>query len=202
MTTEQGEALEEKREIMAIEQHQHERLREQYRDQIVPTMMREFGYKNILEVPRLVKVVINVGLGEAIQNARAIESASRDLATITGQRPVTTKAKKSIATFKLRAGMPIGAMVTLRGDRMYAFLDKLINAALPRVRDFSGVSPKSFDGRGSYTLGIREQLIFPELEYDKVDRIRGMQVTIVTTAKTDEEARRLLQLYGMPFRES
>lgn len=202
MTTEQGEALEEKREIMAIEQHQHERLREQYREQIVPTMMREFGYKNILEVPRLVKVVINVGLGEAIQNARAIESASRDLATITGQRPVTTKAKKSIATFKLRAGMPIGAMVTLRGDRMYAFLDKLINAALPRVRDFSGVSPKSFDGRGSYTLGIREQLIFPELEYDKVDRIRGMQVTIVTTAKTDEEARRLLQLYGMPFRES
>lgn len=187
---------------MAVQQHQHERLRDVYRDQIVPTMMREFGYTNALQVPRLVKVVINVGLGEAIQNARAIEAASRDLATITGQRPVTTRAKKSIATFKLRAGMPIGAMVTLRGDRMYAFLDKLINAALPRVRDFSGVSPKSFDGRGSYTLGIREQLIFPELEYDKVDRIRGMQVTIVTTARTDEEGRRLLQLYGMPFRES
>jgi large subunit ribosomal protein L5 len=186
---------------MAV-QVQRERLRDTYRDQIVPTMMREYGYKNPLEVPRIEKIVINVGLGEAIQNARAIEAASRDIATITGQRPVTTKAKKSIASFKLRQGMPIGIMVTLRGDRMYAFLDKLINAALPRVRDFSGVSPKAFDGRGSYTIGIREQLIFPEIEYDKVDRIRGMQVTIVTTAKTDEEARRLLKLYGMPFREA
>jgi large subunit ribosomal protein L5 len=181
---------------------QHERLRDVYRDQIVPTMMREYGYKNALEVPRVEKIVINVGLGEAIQNARAIEAASRDIATITGQRPVTTKAKKSIASFKLRQGMAIGIMVTLRGDRMYAFLDKLINAALPRVRDFSGVSPKSFDGRGSYTLGIREQLIFPEIEYDKVDRIRGMQVTIVTNAKSDEEGRRLLKLFGMPFREA
>lgn len=187
---------------MAVQPVQHERLYEQYREQVVPTMMREFGYKNPLQVPRVEKIVINVGLGEAIQNARAIEAASRDLAAITGQRPVTTKAKKSIAAFKLRQGMPIGAMVTLRGDRANSFLDKLINAALPRTRDFSGVSPKSFDGRGSFTLGLREQLIFPEIEYDKVDRIRGMQVTIVTTAKTDEEARRMLQLFGMPFRAS
>ncbi len=178
----------------------HERLRDLYRDHIVPTMMREFGYKNVLEVPRLQKIVVNVGLGEAIQNGRAIEAASRDIATITGQRPVVTKAKRSIAAFKLRQGMAIGIMVTLRGDRMYAFLDKLINVALPRVRDFSGVSPKSFDGRGSYSLGLREQLVFPEIEYDKIDRIRGMQVTIVTNARTDEEARRLLQLFGMPFR--
>ncbi|MCC7340401.1 MAG: 50S ribosomal protein L5 [Bryobacterales bacterium] len=179
-----------------------ERLRDLYREQIVPTMVREFGYGNALQVPHIEKVVINIGLGEAIQNARAIEAASQDLASITGQRPVVTRAKKSIAAFKLREGMPIGVMVTLRGERMFAFLDKLINAALPRVRDFSGVSPKSFDGRGSYTLGLREQLIFPEIEYDKVDRIRGMQVSIVTNARTDEEARRLLQLLGMPFRAS
>jgi large subunit ribosomal protein L5 len=179
-----------------------ERLRDVYREQVVPTMTKEFGYTNVLQVPRLQKIVINVGLGEAITNGRAIEAASKDLATITGQRPVVTKAKKSIAAFKLRAGMPIGIMVTLRGDRMYAFLDRLVNAALPRVRDFSGVSGKSFDGRGSYTLGLREQLVFPEIEYDKVDRIRGMQVTIVTNARTDEEARRVLQLLGMPFRNT
>jgi large subunit ribosomal protein L5 len=179
-----------------------ERLRDIYREQIVPTMTREFGYTNLLQVPRVQKIVINVGMGEALTNNKAIEAASKDIATITGQRPVTTKAKKSIAAFKLRAGSAIGIMVTLRSDRMYAFLDKLINAALPRVRDFGGVSPKSFDGRGSYTLGLKEQIVFPEIEYDKVDRVRGMQVTIVTNARTDEEARRLLQLYGMPFRPS
>lgn len=183
---------------MAVQMH--ERLRDVYRENVIPTMMREFSYSNIFQVPRLQKIVINVGLGEAITNNKAIEAASKDIATITGQRPVVTKAKKSIAAFKLRQGMPIGIMVTLRGDRMYAFFDKLVNAALPRVRDFSGVSPKSFDGRGSYTLGLREQLVFPEIEYDKVDRIRGMQVTVVTNAPTDEEARRLLQLFGMPFR--
>jgi len=179
-----------------------ERLRDVYRDQIAPTMIREFSYKNPMQVPRVQKIVINVGMGEAIQNGRAIDAASKDLATITGQRPVVTKAKKSIAAFKLREGMDIGIMVTLRGDRMYAFLDKLVNVALARVRDFSGVSTKSFDGRGSYSLGLREQTVFPEIEYDKVDRIRGMQITIVTNSKTDEEARRLLQLYGMPFRTS
>jgi len=179
-----------------------ERLRDLYREHIVPAMMREFGYTNPLQVPRVEKVVINVGLGEAIQNGRAIEAASKDLAAITGQRPVVTRAKKSIAAFKLREGMPIGIMVTLRGDRAYAFLDKLVNVALPRVRDFSGISPKSFDGRGNYTLGVREQLIFPELEYDKVDRVRGMEVSIVTNARSDEESRRLLQLFGMPFRAS
>jgi large subunit ribosomal protein L5 len=181
---------------------QRERLRDLYREHVVPTMMREFGFTNPLQVPRIQKIVINVGLGEAITNGRAIETASKDIATITGQRPVVTRAKKSIAAFKLREGAPIGIMVTLRGDRMFAFLDKLINAALPRVRDFGGVSPKSFDGRGSYTLGIKEQLVFPEIEYDKVDRVRGMQVTIVTNARSDEEGRRTLQLYGMPFRPS
>ena len=179
-----------------------ERLRDVYREHVVPAMIREFTYTNVLQVPRLQKIVVNVGLGEAIANGKAIEAASKDIATITGQRPVVTKAKKSIAAFKLRQGMPIGIMVTLRGDRMYAFFDKLVNAALPRVRDFNGVSAKSFDGRGSYTLGLREQLVFPEIEYDKVDRIRGMQVTIVTNAPTDEEARRMLQLFGMPFRAS
>jgi len=179
-----------------------ERLQDQYKDQIVPTMMREFGYKAALQVPRIQKIVVNVGLGEAIQNSRAIELASKDLAMIIGQRPVVTKAKKSIAAFKLREGAEIGIMATLRGPRMFAFLDKLVNIALPRVRDFSGVSAKSFDGRGSYTLGLREQTVFPEVEFDKVDRIRGMQLTIVTNARNDEEARRLLQLFGMPFRTS
>lgn len=186
----------------AAPQSSRERLRDVYRDQVVPAMMREFGYTNALQVPRIQKIVINTGLGEAISNSQAIPNATRDLAAITGQRPVVTKAKKSIASFKLRQGMPIGAMVTLRGDRAYAFLDKLINVALPRVRDFSGVSPKSFDGRGSYTLGLREQLMFPEIEYDKVDKIRGMQVSIVTNARNDEEARRLLALFGMPFRNA
>lgn len=176
------------------------RLREKYETEVVPAMMREFQYRNPMEVPRITKVVVNVGLGEAIANAKALDAATRDVASVTGQRPVITRAKKSIAAFKVRAGMPIGAMVTLRGDRMWYFLDKLMNVALPRLRDFRGVSSKAFDGRGNYTIGLREQLIFPEIEYDKIDRLRGMEVTIVTSARTDEEGRRLLQLLGMPFR--
>lgn len=176
------------------------RLREKYETEVVPAMMREFQYRNPMEVPRITKVVVNVGLGEAIANAKALDAATRDIASVTGQRPVITRAKKSIAAFKVRAGMPIGAMVTLRGDRMWYFLDKLMNVALPRLRDFRGVSSKAFDGRGNYTIGLREQLIFPEIEYDKIDRLRGMEVTIVTSARTDEEGRRLLQLLGMPFR--
>lgn len=181
---------------------QNERLLDIYRTQIVPTMMRDFSWENSMRVPRLEKIVLNIGMGEALQNGRAIEAASKDLATICGQRPVVTKARKSIAAFKLREGAQIGIMVTLRGQRMYAFLDKLINVALPRVRDFTGVSPKSFDGRGNYTLGLKEQLVFPEIEYDKVDRIRGLAVCIVTNARNDEEARHLLKLFGMPFRTS
>jgi large subunit ribosomal protein L5 len=177
------------------------RLKDKYREEIVPVLMREFKYRNIMEVPRLVKVVVNIGLGEALQNAKALDAASEDLAIITGQKPIITRAKKSIAGFKLRAGNPIGVKVTLRGNRMYDFLDRLINVALPRQRDFRGVSPDSFDGRGNYTLGIREQLVFPEIDYNKIDKVRGMEITIVTTAKTDEEARRLLQLMGMPFRQ-
>jgi large subunit ribosomal protein L5 len=165
-------------------------------------MMKKFGYRNVMQIPSLEKVVVNMGVGEAIQNSKALDAAVGDLAKITGQRPVITKAKKSIAGFKLREGMSIGCKVTLRGDRMYEFVDKLINAALPRVRDFRGVSPKSFDGRGNYTLGLREQLIFPEIEYDKIDKLRGMDVIMVTTAKTDEEGRELLRLMGMPFREA
>ena len=176
------------------------RLREKYETEVVPAMMREFQYRNPMDVPRITKVVVNVGLGEAIANAKALDAATRDVAAVTGQRPVITRAKKSIAAFKVRAGMPIGAMVTLRGDRMWYFLDKLMNVALPRLRDFRGVSSKAFDGRGNYTIGLREQLIFPEIEYDKIDRLRGMEVTIVTSARTDEEGRRLLQLLGMPFR--
>jgi len=176
------------------------RLKEKYRNDVIPAMIKKFGYKNIMQVPRLEKVVINMGVGEAIQNSKAIDSAVNDLMTITGQKPVTTKAKKSIAAFKLRAGMTIGAKVTLRGGRMYEFVDKLFNVALPRVRDFRGISPRSFDGRGNYSMGIREQLIFPEIEYDKIDKIRGMDIIFVTTAKTDEEARELLRLLGMPFR--
>lgn len=175
------------------------RLRDKYKEEVAPALMREFRYENQMEVPRIEKVVVNIGVGEAIQNAKALDAATRDLATITGQRPVITRAKKSIAAFKVRTGMPIGTTVTLRGDRMYEFLDRLFNAALPRVRDFHGVSPKAFDGRGNYTLGLREQLIFPEIEYDKIDKLRGMEITIVTSAKTDEEARRLLELLGMPF---
>ena len=176
------------------------RLRERYRQEIVPTLVREFSYKSPMAAPRLEKIVINVGLGEAIQNAKALDAASSDVATITGQKPVVTKAKKSIAAFKVRAGMSIGVMVTLRGERMYEFLDRLISVALPRERDFQGVSPNSFDGRGNYNIGLREQLIFPEIDYDRIDKLRGLQVTIATTARNDEEARRLLQLMGMPFR--
>lgn len=175
------------------------RLKERYKEEVLPVLMKEFGYRNVMEAPRMEKVTVNVGLGEAIQNAKALDSASSDVATITGQRPVITRAKKSIANFKLREGMPIGAMVTLRGDRMWEFLDRAINAALPRIRDFQGVSPNSFDGRGNYSLGLREQVIFPEIEYDKIEKIRGMQVTICTTARNDEEGKRLLEMMGLPF---
>ncbi len=177
-------------------------LRNYYRETVVPTMMTEFKYSNVMQVPRIVKVVVNVGVGEAIDNAKALDGAVDDVTKITGQKPVITKAKKSIATFKLREGKAIGVKVTLRQGRMWAMLDRLINAALPRTRDFRGIDGDAFDGRGNYTLGLREQLIFPEIEYDKIDKVRGMEVTIVTTAKTDEEGRRLLKLLGMPFRES
>ena len=176
------------------------RLREKYTKEVVPTLGKEFGYRNPMSVPRIVKVVVNMGLGEAIANAKILDIAVNDLATVTGQKPVVTKAKKSIAAFKLREGMSIGAMVTLRGDQMYEFLDRFLNIALPRVRDFRGVSPKAFDGRGNYTIGLRDQLIFPEIDFGKVDKARGMNVCIVTTAKTDEEARALLRQLGMPFR--
>jgi large subunit ribosomal protein L5 len=175
------------------------RLREFYKNETVPALTRQFHYKNVMAVPRLVKINVNMGLGEAIANAKVLDTAADELAAITGQRPVVTKAKKSIANFKLRQGMPIGLTVTLRGDRMYEFLDRLLNTALPRVRDFRGVSTRSFDGRGNYTLGLRDQLIFPEIDYGKADKTRGMNVTIVTTAKTDDEAHALLSLMGMPF---
>lgn len=175
------------------------RLRERYKEDIVSNLQREVGYKNVYQVPKIEKIVINVGLGEAVSNGRALEAAVNDLTLITGQKPVVTRAKKSIATFKLRAGMPIGAMVTLRGERMYEFLDRLVSVALPRIRDFRGVSPNSFDGRGNYTLGLREQLMFPEIDYDRIDKIRGLEVSIVTTAKNDDEGRRLLTHLGMPF---
>jgi len=175
------------------------RLKDRYRKGIVPALMEEFGYRNVMEVPRLQKIVVNVGLGEALQDIKALDAATRDIATITGQKPIITRARRSIAGFKLREGNPIGVKVTLRGNRMYDFLDRMCNVALPRRRDFRGVSPDSFDGRGNYTLGFREQLVWPEIDYDSIDKIRGMEVTIVTTAKTDEEARRLLQLFGMPF---
>ncbi|MCX8044373.1 MAG: 50S ribosomal protein L5 [Desulfobacterota bacterium] len=175
------------------------RLKEKYYREIVPLMLKRFQYRNILQVPKLEKIVINMGLGEAIQNVKVIEAAQRDLAAITGQKPVVTKARKAIANFKLRQGMPIGCKVTLRKERMYEFFDRLVNLALPRIRDFKGVSPKAFDGRGNYALGIREQIIFPEIDYDKIDKIRGMNIVITTTAKTDEEARALLEYMGMPF---
>jgi large subunit ribosomal protein L5 len=175
------------------------RLKDRYREEIVPALMEEFGYRNVMEVPRLQKIVVNVGLGEALQDVKALDAAARDIATITGQKPIVTRARKSIASFKLREGNPIGVKVTLRGNRMYDFLDRMCNIALPRRRDFRGVSPDSFDGRGNYSLGFREQLVWPEIDYDSIDKIRGMEVTIVTTAKNDEEARRLLQLLGMPF---
>jgi large subunit ribosomal protein L5 len=176
------------------------RLTERYNKEIVPQLIKDFDYKNIMQVPKLEKIVVNMGLGEAIQNVKIIDSAVEEMAIITGQKPVVTKAKKSIATFKLRQGMPIGCMVTLRKDKMYEFLDRLVNVSLARVRDFKGVSPKGFDGKGNYSLGIKEQLIFPEIDYDKVDKIKGMNITIVTTAKSDEEGRALLRLLGMPFR--
>ena len=175
------------------------RLKTLYKDEIVDAMIKKFGYKNIMEVPKLDKIVVNIGVGEAKENAKVLESAVRDLEIITGQKPIVTKAKKSIANFKIREGMSIGCKVPLRGEKMYDFLDRLVNLALPRVRDFRGVNPNSFDGRGNYSLGIKEQLIFPEIEYDKVDKVRGMDVICVTTAKTDEEARELLRLFNMPF---
>ena len=175
------------------------RLRETYKNEIVPALTKKFSYKNIMQVPKLDKIVVNMGVGEAKENAKLLESAMKDMEIITGQKPIMTTAKKSIANFKIREGMKIGCKVTLRGDRMYEFFDRLVNLALPRVRDFRGVNPNSFDGRGNYALGIREQLIFPEIEYDKIDKTRGMDIIIVTTAKTDEEARELLTLFNMPF---
>ena len=174
-------------------------MHERYQKEIAPALFKQFSFKNVMQVPRIEKVVVNIGLGEAMDNPKAMEAAVSDLATVTGQKPITTKARKSIANFKLREGRLIGAKVTLRGDRMWAFLDRLLNIALPRVRDFRGVSANAFDGRGNYTLGIKDQLVFPEIEYDKIDKLRGMEVTIVTSAKTDEHARALLQMLGMPF---
>ncbi|CCI30704.1 50S ribosomal protein L5 [Microcystis aeruginosa NIES-1211] len=177
-----------------------QRLKTTYQETIVPKLKEQFGYTNVHQVPKVIKITVNRGLGEASQNAKALESSKEELSTITGQQPVVTRAKKAIAGFKIREGMPVGVMVTLRGDRMYAFLDRLINLALPRIRDFRGISGNSFDGRGNYSLGIREQLIFPEIEYDKIDQIRGMDISIITTAKNDEEGRALLKEMGMPFR--
>lgn len=178
------------------------RLKEFYEQEVAPAMMKKFGYKNVMEIPKVAKVVINMGVSDAVGNPKSLDAAVADLTQIAGQKPIVTKAKKSISAFKLREGMSIGTKVTLRGERMYHFVDKLLNVALARVRDFRGISPKAFDGRGNYTLGVKEQLIFPEMEYDKIDKIRGMDITIVTTAKTDEEARELLKLMGMPFSAS
>ena len=175
------------------------RLRELYREHIVPAMRKELGYQNVMQVPRLEKIVVNVGVGEALQNAKALDATVQDITTITGQKPIVTRARKSIANFKLREGNPIGVKVTLRGNRMWDFLDRLCNIALPRQRDFRGISPDSFDGRGNYSLGLREQLVFPEIDYDKIDKIRGMEIAIVTTAQTDEEALHLLRHLGLPF---
>ncbi|HPC04018.1 MAG TPA: 50S ribosomal protein L5 [Syntrophales bacterium] len=176
------------------------RLKELYKKEIIPALREKFGYRNIMEIPRIEKITVNIGLGEAIQNVKALETAAQDLAMIVGQKPVITKAKKSIATFKLRKGMSIGCVVSLRKDRMYEFMDRFVNVAIPRIRDFRGISPKSFDGRGNFSMGIKEQFIFPEIDYDKIDKVRGMNITIVTTAKTDDEARELLRLLGVPFR--
>ncbi|MBA7677861.1 50S ribosomal protein L5 [subsurface metagenome] len=175
------------------------RLKERYRKEVIPNLMKLYGYKNIMQVPHLDKIVLSIGLGEAIKDAKALEAAESDLTAISGQHPVTTRAKRSIASFKLRTGMPIGLKVTLRGERMYDFLDKLVNAVLPRIREFQGVSRNSFDGRGNYSLGLKEQTIFPEIDYDKIDKARGLEVSIITTARTDEEGRHLLELLGMPF---
>jgi len=176
------------------------KFKEHYQQNVIPALMKRFNYRNVMEVPRLEKIVVNMGLGEAIQNIKILDSAAQEMSGITGQKPVITKAKKSIAQFKLRKGLPIGCMVTLRKEKMYEFFNRLVNTALPRVRDFKGISGKSFDGRGNYALGIREQLIFPEIHYDKIDKIKGMNIVIVTTAKTDEEGKELLRLLGMPFR--
>jgi len=178
------------------------RLRDKYQKEVIPALKKEFGYTNVMAVPKIQKVVVNMGLGEATSNAKLVDVGADELARITGQKPVTRRSKKSIAAFKVRKGMPVGTMVTLRGERMWEFLDRLMTIALPRVRDFKGVSPKGFDGRGNYTLGLRDQLIFPEIDYMKVDKARGMNVSVVTTAKTDEEARKLLQFIGMPFRQN
>lgn len=177
------------------------RLKDKYQTEIAPALQQKFAYKNVMQIPKVDKIVINMGVGEAVQNSKAIDSAVGDMMKISGQKPVVTRAKKSISTFKLREGMPIGCKVTLRGQRMYEFMDRLLNVALPRVRDFRGISAKAFDGRGNYTLGIKEQLIFPEMEYDKIDKLRGMDIVFVTTAKTDEEARELLRGFGMPYRD-
>ena len=177
------------------------RLKDTFKKDIAPAMMKRFSYSNVMQIPRLEKIVVNMGVGEAIQDAKALDGAVTDMTTITGQKPIVTKAKKSIATFKLREGMSIGCKVTLRGERMYEFLDRLVNVTLPRIRDFSGISANGFDGRGNYNLGLKEQLIFPEIDYDKVDRTRGMDIAIVTTAETDEEAKELLSLFGMPFKK-
>lgn len=176
-------------------------LLKRYREEVVPQLMQEFKYDNVMQVPRIEKIVVNIGVGEALDNPKSLDGAVEDLRTITGQQPVITKARKSIAAFKLREGRAIGVKVTLRGERMWSLLDRLINIALPRVRDFRGVSPDTFDGRGNYTIGLREQLIFPEIQYDKIDKVRGMEITVVSTARTDEEGRRLLKLLGMPFRD-
>jgi len=175
------------------------RLKERYQKEVAPIMVTEYGYKNVMQVPRLEKIVVNIGLGEAIQNPRALEAAESDLAAIIGQHPVITRAKRSISGFKVRTGMPVGMMVTLRGNRMYDFFDRLVNATLPRIRDFQGTSRNSFDGRGNYTLGMKEQVVFPEIEYDKIDKIRGLEISFITTAGTNDEGRRLLELLGMPF---
>lgn len=177
------------------------RLKDVYKNKVIPSLMEKFKYQSVMEVPKVEKVVINMGLGEAVQNIKALDSASNELTAITGQRPVITKAKKSIATFKLREGMPIGCMVTLRKDKMYEFMDRFINIALPRVRDFKGISAKSFDGHGNYAIGLKEQIIFPEIDYDKVDKVRGMNIVFVTTAGTDVEGKALLEQFGMPFRD-
>jgi large subunit ribosomal protein L5 len=175
------------------------RLKERYKEQVAPELVKEFGYANVMQAPRVQKVTLNVGVGEAVANAKALDAVTEDVRTITGQQPVITRAKKSISNFKLREGMPIGVTVTLRGDRMWEFLDRTLNAALPRIRDFQGVNPNSFDGRGNYSLGLREQMIFPEIEFDKIDKVRGMQITVCTSARSDEEGKRLLELLGMPF---
>ncbi|MEW6622254.1 MAG: 50S ribosomal protein L5 [Bacillota bacterium] len=178
------------------------RLKQIYQEKIIPQLMDKFGYKNVMSVPRMEKVIINMGIGEATQNPKALDGAVEDLRAISGQKPVITRARKSIAAFRLREGIPIGCKVTLRGKRMYEFIDRLVNATLPRVRDFRGVSPKGFDGRGNYTLGLKEQIIFPEIDYDKIDKVRGMNIVFVTNAQTDEEGRELLKLLGMPFRDN